>query len=340
MLAEEGIRPGSSRCRAASGSTRRTRPTATPCCRRRQGAGLRRGRRRPGLARVRRRPRPDRLARALRRLGRLRPDLRASSASPPRRSPTPPTTASGRHRLTQPTRRPPPTPEEEPMTERLKALSDAGVSIWLDDLSRERIETGNLAELVKDSHVVGVTTNPTIFAAAIADGERYDEQVRELVAAGDSVDRAIFELTTEDVRDACDIFAPGLRGDRGVDGRVSIEVDARPRQRHRGHHRLGAGAVEAVDRPNLFIKIPATKEGLPGDHRRHRRGDQRQRHPDLRPRPLPGGHGRLPDRPRAGARRRLDLGQDPVGRVVLRLPRRHRDRQAPGRRSAPTRRWR
>ena len=71
------------------------------------------------------------------------------------------------------------------MTDRLKALSDAGVSIWLDDLSRERIETGNLAELIKEKHVVGVTTNPTIFAAAIANGERYDEQVAQLVAKGE-----------------------------------------------------------------------------------------------------------------------------------------------------------
>ena len=88
------------------------------------------------------------------------------------------------------------------MTDRLQALSDAGVSIWLDDLSRERIETGNLAELIKEKHVVGVTTNPTIFAAAIADGERYDEQVGKLVADGADVTRVIFELTTEDVRNA------------------------------------------------------------------------------------------------------------------------------------------
>jgi transaldolase len=88
------------------------------------------------------------------------------------------------------------------MSDRLKALSEVGVSIWLDDLSRERIETGNLAELIKDSHVVGVTTNPTIFASALANGERYDAQVRELVEAGKSVEDAIFEITTTDVRQA------------------------------------------------------------------------------------------------------------------------------------------
>src|SRR6476659_10835656 len=94
------------------------------------------------------------------------------------------------------------------MSDRLKALADAGVSIWLDDLSRERIETGNLADLVKEKSVVGVTTNPTIFAGAIADGERYDDQVRRLVEKGEPVDRVVFELTTEDVRNACAIMAP------------------------------------------------------------------------------------------------------------------------------------
>ena len=103
---------------------------------------------------------------------------------------------------------------EQTMSERLQALADAGVSIWLDDLSRERIETGNLAELVKDKNVVGVTTNPTIFASAIADGERYDDQVRKLVADGADVTKVIFELTTEDVRNACDVLAPVADGTR------------------------------------------------------------------------------------------------------------------------------
>ncbi len=110
------------------------------------------------------------------------------------------------------------------MNDRLKALTEAGVSIWLDDLSRERLETGNLADLVKEKSVVGVTTNPTIFAAAIADGERYDEQVRKLVADGATTDRVIFELTTEDVRDACDVLGP-VHEAKPADGRVSIEVE-------------------------------------------------------------------------------------------------------------------
>jgi transaldolase len=148
------------------------------------------------------------------------------------------------------------------MSERLQALAEAGVSIWLDDLSRERIETGNLADLVKEKSVVGVTTNPTIFAAAIADGERYDEQVRKLVADGATTDRVIFELTTDDVRDACDVLAP-VHQAKPADGRVSIEVE--PDLAHDTEATI-ASAQElwrAVDRPNALIKIPGTLAGLP-----------------------------------------------------------------------------
>ncbi|WP_340538345.1 transaldolase [Nocardioides sp. GXZ039] len=148
------------------------------------------------------------------------------------------------------------------MTDRLKALADAGVSIWLDDLSRERIESGNLAELVKDSHVTGVTTNPTIFAAAIADGERYDAQVKDLVAAGKDVDAVIFDLTTDDVRNACDVLAPVAEA-TADDGRVSIEVE--PDLANDTERTIASAQAlwQAVDRPNALIKIPATKEGLP-----------------------------------------------------------------------------
>ena len=149
------------------------------------------------------------------------------------------------------------------MSERLKALADAGVSIWLDDLSRERIETGDLAELVKNSFVVGVTTNPTIFASALSDGERYDDQIAELASADKSLDEAVFELTTYDVRKACDVMLDTWKSTGGVDGRVSIEVapdmafdtDATIASAKK----LWAG----VDRPNLFVKIPATTEGTP-----------------------------------------------------------------------------
>jgi transaldolase len=148
------------------------------------------------------------------------------------------------------------------MSDRLKALADAGVSIWLDDLSRERIESGNLAELVKEKSVVGVTTNPTIFAGAIADGERYDDQVRGLVEKGESVDRVIFELTTEDVRNACDILAPVADG-TSSDGRVSIEVEPDLANDTEGTMASARALWSAVQKPNALIKIPATKEGLP-----------------------------------------------------------------------------
>ncbi len=148
------------------------------------------------------------------------------------------------------------------MSERLKALTDAGVSIWLDDLSRERIETGNLAELVKSKSVVGVTTNPTIFAAAIADGERYDDQVRSLTASGADVTKVIFEVTTEDVRNGCDVLAP-VAESTAADGRVSIEVEPDLANDTEGTIASAQALWQAVDKANVLIKIPATKEGLP-----------------------------------------------------------------------------
>jgi transaldolase len=145
----------------------------------------------------------------------------------------------------------------------LQALSDAGVSIWLDDLSRDRLDTGNLAELVKVRNVVGVTTNPTIFQLAMSKGTAYDDQLEKLAAAGTSVDDAVFEMTTDDVRNACDVMAPVWEATNGVDGRVSIEVD--PRLAHDTEKTVEQAKQlsRAVDRDNVLIKIPATLEGLP-----------------------------------------------------------------------------
>jgi transaldolase len=148
------------------------------------------------------------------------------------------------------------------MSDRLKNLSDAGVSIWLDDLSRERIETGNLADLIKESSVVGVTTNPTIFAAAIANGERYDAQAGKLAADGSDADRAIFEMTTDDVRNACDVLAPVYEADP-YDGRVSIEVAPTLARDTDATIAQARELWAAVHRDNALIKIPATVEGLP-----------------------------------------------------------------------------
>lgn len=149
------------------------------------------------------------------------------------------------------------------MTSRLAELSAAGVSIWLDDLSRERLETGNLTELVEKRSVVGVTTNPTIFAAALKQGERYDDQVAGLTRAGAAVDDVITELTTDDVRNACDELLPVFEASGGVDGRVSIEVAPTLAFDAEGTREAARALWRKVDRPNLLIKIPATHEGLP-----------------------------------------------------------------------------
>src|SRR5246500_4275616 len=145
----------------------------------------------------------------------------------------------------------------------LAALSTAGVSVWLDDLSRERLQSGNLQELIDTKSVVGVTTNPSIFQKAFADGDSYDAQVAELAERGADVDAVIRTVTTDDVRAACDVLRPQWEASDGVDGRVSIEVD--PRLAHETDKTV-LQAIELwkiVDRPNLLIKIPATQAGLP-----------------------------------------------------------------------------
>ena len=149
------------------------------------------------------------------------------------------------------------------MTDALAQLSDAGVSIWLDDISRERLRTGNLADLVEHKHVVGVTSNPTIFQKALEKGEAYDEQARDLALRKTDTDEAIRYFMAYDIRWACDVLKPVYEASGGADGRVSIEVD--PRLAH-DSDRTTAEAKALwwlVDRPNALIKIPATKEGLP-----------------------------------------------------------------------------
>src|ERR1700727_2054584 len=145
----------------------------------------------------------------------------------------------------------------------LAALSAAGVSVWLDDLSRQRLQSGNLQELLDTKCVVGVTTNPSIFQKARAEGDAYDAQIAELAERGADVDATIRTVTTDDVRNGCDGLKREWEASDGVDGRVSIEVD--PRLANETDKTV-AQAVELwkiVDRPNLFIKIPATKAGIP-----------------------------------------------------------------------------
>ncbi|SEN66630.1 transaldolase [Actinacidiphila rubida] len=149
------------------------------------------------------------------------------------------------------------------MTDALKRLSDAGVAIWLDDLSRKRITSGNLAELIDQQHVVGVTTNPSIFQKAISQGDGYDSQLEDLAARRLTVEEALRMITTADVRDAADIMRPVYDASEHQDGRVSIEVD--PRLAHDTKATIAEAKQLAwlVDRPNTLIKIPATKAGLP-----------------------------------------------------------------------------
>ena len=149
------------------------------------------------------------------------------------------------------------------MADRLEDLSAAGVSIWLDDLSRKLLATGALKRLVDHSHVVGITSNPTIFANAIGGSADYDDQIRELAQRGTSTADALRLLTVADVRSACDVLRPVYDATDSIDGRVSIEVD--PRLAHDTADAITEARQlwQLVDRPNLFIKIPATKAGLP-----------------------------------------------------------------------------
>ena len=149
------------------------------------------------------------------------------------------------------------------MTDPLAELSAAGVSIWLDDLSRERLRSGSLAGLVEHKHVVGVTTNPSIFQKALSKGEAYDEQIRDCARRGVDIGEAVRFLTAFDVRWACDVLRPVYDASSTVDGRVSIEVDPRISADCEKTLAEARALWWLVDRPNLYIKIPATREGLP-----------------------------------------------------------------------------
>jgi len=151
----------------------------------------------------------------------------------------------------------------DPLGGPLDRLTQAGVAIWLDDLSRERLRTGNLAELVTTRRVVGVTTNPTIFANALAKGDAYEAQLTELAATMADVDEAVFAITTDDVRQAADVLRPVYDASACVDGRVSIEVDPRLARDTQATIDAAKALWATVGRPNVLIKIPATVEGLP-----------------------------------------------------------------------------
>ena len=149
-------------------------------------------------------------------------------------------------------------------------LSAAGVSIWLDDLSRDRIQSGNLQNLIDTKSIVGVTTNPSIFQAALSKGSAYDAQVRELAQRGADVDATITAVTTDDVRAACDILAPQFEASNGVDGRVSIEVD--PRLAHDTDATVAQADRAAQDRRSPERPDQDSRDA--GRHSRHRQGDR------------------------------------------------------------------
>ena len=144
-----------------------------------------------------------------------------------------------------------------------QALDAAGVSLWLDDLSRDRIQSGDLQNLIDTKTIKGVTTNPAIFGKALTSGTSYDEQLDQLVAAGHDAQSAVVEMTTDDVRAACDVFAPLYETTDGYDGRVSIEVDPRLAWDTEKTVTQALELATTVDRPNVMVKIPATEEGLP-----------------------------------------------------------------------------
>ncbi|MGK0720841.1 transaldolase [Leucobacter sp. W1478] len=148
------------------------------------------------------------------------------------------------------------------MISRTSRLSETGVSIWLDDLSRDRIESGNLAGLIESHNVVGVTTNPTIFAQAIGSGSGYGDRIAACAARGLNAEQTVSELTTADVSDACDVFAALYEATDGLNGRVSIEVEPALARDAAATSARAQELWERVARPNAMIKIPATSEGL------------------------------------------------------------------------------
>jgi transaldolase len=212
------------------------------------------------------------------------------------------------------------------MSDPLKLLSDEGVAVWLDDMSRARLVSGNLKALVRDKHVVGVTTNPTIFHKAITGTHVYDEQIANLAALDIPVAEAIRLLTTHDVRSVCDLLRPVYDATDGLDGRVSIEVDPGLADDTRPTFAEAELLWWMVDRPNLMVKIPATEAGLPAITAALAAGISVnvtlifsvERY-DVR-------DGRLPRRSRAGPRRRSRPRRDRLSCVVLRQPGRHRGR--------------
>jgi hypothetical protein len=192
---------------------------------------------------------------------------------------------------------------EGPMSDPLTLLSDEGVAVWLDDMSREGLVPGNLKALVRDKHVVGVTTNPTIFLKAITGTDVYDAQMANLAALDISVAEGIRLLTTHDVRAVCDLLRPVYDGTDRLDGRVSIEVDPGLAEDTKRTAAEAEPLWWMVNRDEPDGEDPGDRGRPSGNHRCPCRGYQRQRHAHLLRRAVRDSRGRLSRRPGAGARR-------------------------------------
>ncbi len=212
---------------------------------------------------------------------------------------------------------------------RLQELSAAGVSVWIDSLSREMLDSGQLAALMADDSVVGVTSNPTIFQKALAEGDLYDEQLREVAATTDDTVEVFFALAMDDIREACDLMRPVWERTAGIDGYVSLEVDPTLAYEREQTFEQALRFSKEVDRPNLYVKIPATEPGLGAIEDCIAKGVSinvtlifsLERYAAVAEAYLRGL-----ERLVAGGG---DREQGAVGRELLRLPRRHRGGQAP-----------
>ena len=211
---------------------------------------------------------------------------------------------------------------------RLQELSDAGVSVWIDSLSREMLHSGQLAALMADDSVVGVTSNPTIFQKALAEGDLYDEQLREVAATTDDAVEIFFALAMDDIRDACDLMRPVW--ERTGRGRRLGLARGRPdaRLRARAHLRAGRPLQQGGRPAEPLRQDPGHRARARRDRGLHRQGRLDQRDADLLARALRRRRRGVPPRPRAPRRRRRRPAQGALGRELLRLPRRHRGRQA------------
>ena len=220
---------------------------------------------------------------------------------------------------------------------RLHQLSELGQSVWIDYLSRKLIHGGELARMIEEDAVVGVTSNPTIFQKAIAEGDAYDEQLREVLAEEDDPKEVFLKLAIKDVQDACDLLPAGL-GRRRRPGRLRLDRGRpEPRLRHRGDDRPGATAARARRPAELLREDPGDRAGAAGDRGDDRPRAQHQRDADLLARALRGGRRSLPARARAARRERRRPRARRICRELLRLARGHRGRQAAGRPRRPGR---